>query len=98
MNLSTENRRTARKTFKRTIFLEKVSLELKRAKNIRRSGVGLDISNGGLGLTSKLAFKTGEVLKLSIPLLTSGISLPVFAEVRWVVPINRHFRTGLRFL
>ena len=98
MNLSNEKRGTSRKTFKRPIFLEKVSLELKRAKNIRTSGVGLDISDGGLGLTSKLAFKIGEVLKLSIPLLTSGISLPVFAEVRWAHPINRHFRTGLRFL
>ena len=98
MNLFNEKRLTGRKTFKRPIFLEKVSFELKRAKNIRQSGVGLDISDGGLGLTSKLVFKTGEVLKLSIPLLTSGISLPVFAEVRWVQPINRHFRTGLRFL
>ncbi len=98
MNLSNEKRRTARKTFKRSIFLEKVSLELNRAKNIRRSGAGLDISDGGLGLNSKFALKIGEVLKLSIPLLTSGISVPVFAEVRWVHPINRHFRTGLRFL
>jgi len=98
MNFSDEKRSTSRKTFKRPIFLEKVSFELKRAKNIRQSGVGLDISDGGLGLTSKFALRTGEVLKLSIPLLTSGISVPVFAEVRWVHPISRHFRTGLRFL
>jgi Tfp pilus assembly protein PilZ len=98
MNLSNEKRRTARKTFKRSIFLEKVSLELNRAKNIRRSGAGLDISDGGLGLNSKFTLKIGEILKLSIPLLTSGISVPVFAQVRWVHPINRHFRTGLRFL
>lgn len=98
MNLASEKRITARKTFKRPISLEKVSLELNRAKNIRRSAEGLDISDGGLGLRLKFALKIGEVLKLSIPLLTSGISVPVFAEVRWVYPINRHFRTGLRFL
>jgi hypothetical protein len=98
MSYSDEKRGTSRKTFRRPIFLEKVSWKLKAAKNIRQSGAGLDISDGGLGMTSKMAFRTGEVLKLSIPLLTSGISVPVFAEVRWMIPIDRHFRTGLRFL
>ena len=63
-----------------------------------RNGHSTDISHGGLGLTSTYKATEGEIVKLSIPLNGSDTTVPVFAEVMWVVPLNECYRAGLRFL
>ncbi len=98
MDSPAEKRLTARKTFKKPVGFEKISAEPKRIVNIREGGISFNISKSGLGLISRLALRIGEVVKLSIPLRSRDIVIPVLAEVVWAESTNDHFKAGLRFL
>ncbi len=86
-----------RKTFRRSIPFEKIAGKLNQ-QNIKRSGISLDISDGGLGFNTDVSLEKGEIVKLLIPASKARITVPVFSEVIWARPANDHFRTGLRFL
>ena len=66
--------------------------------NILKNGLGLDISSGGIGLTTSFPVEVGSVLKLYFPITSVNASLPVYTDVKWSSPIEGGFRIGLRFL
>ena len=47
----------------------------------------MDISEYGLGLISEVTLEKGDILQILLPAI-SDTTLPVFAEVRWLVPFN----------
>ncbi len=96
--MKSEKRLSDRKILNKTIYFELSIMESGQLKNIQFDGLGLDISQDGLRLTTECALKRGEVLKLIFPSNELGITLPVFAETVWSKPANGHFRAGLRFL
>ena len=65
---------------------------------IYRNGSSTDISSEGLGLMAPYEMTEGEILKLLIPFKALDITVPVFAEVKWVQPFEQDYKAGLRFL
>lgn len=96
--MKSQKRSSDRKIFNKTIRFELSIMESGQLKNIQYEGLGLDISQGGLGLTTDYALKEGEVLRLIFPINELDITLPIFAETVWSKPANGHCRAGLRFL
>ncbi len=96
--MKSEKRLSDRKILNKTIHFELSIMESGQLKNIQYDGLGLDISHGGLGLTTEYALKEEDVLKLIFPINELDTTLPVFAETVWSKPANGHFRAGLRFL
>lgn len=93
-----EKRSSTRKSFKRDVTFEMSSMEEGCLKHIREIGQGVDISSGGLGLSTKQALTKGSILRLYLPVVTGGPELPVFSEVVWVKQAGSHVKSGLRFL
>jgi Tfp pilus assembly protein PilZ len=92
-----EKRQSQRSDF--TEFLKlKLSATHPSADFLVRTARGIDISTGGVGLETDDELQKGEVVKLSVPLGMGGTNIPVFAEVRWVKPLNGNYRMGLQFL
>ena len=87
-----------RKNIRKPITFELSLLENGRPINILKSGVGVDLSPGGLGMTTAYPLHTGNILKLFFPAGVGNTSLPVFTEVVWSQTVDEHFRVGLRFL
>lgn len=96
--MKSQKRLSDRKIFNKPIRFELSIMESGQLKNIQYDGLGLDISQSGLGLTTEYALKEGEVLKLILPVNELDITLPILAETVWSKPANGHFRAGLRFL
>ena len=67
-------------------------------ENILKNGMGVDLSPGGIGLTTDYPLHAGDVLKLFFPVGVGDASLPVFSEVMWSRPADGEYRAGLRFL
>ncbi|HET6464335.1 MAG TPA: PilZ domain-containing protein [Nitrospiria bacterium] len=63
-------------------------------------GTVVNVSTGGLCLTTDEALKVGQVLKMALPLPNVEATAPTLAEVRWVQKENPTgiFQAGLRFL
>lgn len=98
MPVKSQKRSSDRKIFNKTIRFELSIMESGQLKNIQNEGLGLDISQSGLGLTTEYALKEGDVLRLILPIKELDTTLPVLAETVWSNPANGHFRAGLRFL
>ncbi len=98
MRYRSERRSKARKSFRRSILIERVVSQSDRISHIHQNGTCLDISEDGLGLTAAVSLRRGELVKLFIPASTVRTTVPVFSEVIWARPTNGDFRTGLRFL
>ncbi|OGQ98105.1 MAG: hypothetical protein A2521_10975 [Deltaproteobacteria bacterium RIFOXYD12_FULL_57_12] len=92
-----EKRRSERSEFRQTLELELSAVRETDALSVRRA-FGLDISSGGMAMVTDVALAEGEIVRLLDPKSSAGFDLPVFAEVRWAVPANGHWRAGLRFL
>jgi hypothetical protein len=69
-----------------------------RFVNSIRTGVTVDISDGGLGLVTKHPLKSGDVVKLEIPVEARHARLPIYSLIVWVTEADNHFKAGLRFL
>ena len=93
-----DKRREIRKKYSGEIGFESMLAEKSEGTVVFRNGRGADISHGGLGLTGLYRATEGEIVKLSIPFNGLDITVPVFAEVMWVVPFDESYRVGLRFL
>lgn len=91
-------RSSDRESIHQPVSFELSEIESGRLRNIRKSGLGVDISPGGMGLTTDYPLKEGDVLKLYLPVAAGHASVPVFTEVIWLRPSDREFRAGLRFL
>jgi len=89
-----EKRSMTRETFSRSLGFAMSFME--RQRTIRHDATGVDISGDGLGLVTNVSLTQGNVLRLLIPI--NGVSLPVFAVVKWSEPCKDKFRAGLQFL
>ena len=87
-----------RKSFHKIVNFGLRAAESGRGENMCFSGESLDISGGGLGLTTECVLRKGDVLRLQLPVYDTDITIPVFAEVIWTKPADDRYRTGLRFL
>ena len=97
--MQSENRTCKRIMFNKTICFQMSIVKPSQLQGIPFSGLGLDISEGGLGLITEFIFRKGDVLKLLIPANeVTTHPAPVFAEVIWTKYAGENFRTGLRFL
>ncbi|MBI5748221.1 MAG: PilZ domain-containing protein [Nitrospinae bacterium] len=92
------NRLKLRNPFNHSFSFDLIDIELGYLKNVNCAGVGVDISETGLGMASNHALKKAQVVKLYLPFYEKDMPLPVFAEVMWSKADNSYFRTGLRFL
>ena len=91
------------RSFSRKSIRKPVSFELSlmgpgQPGNILKSGTSVDLSDGGIGLTTDYPLHKGDVVKLFFPVGEGNASLPVFTEVAWARPDDGEFRAGLRFL
>ena len=60
---------------------------------------GKDLSSCGVGILSSRPLEVSELLKLHIPSVIDGVSIPTFAEVRWVNSISStEYMAGLYFI
>jgi len=69
-----------------------------RLVNRKLTGACIDISMSGIRLTSHFIIEKGQVLELSLPVASTDVLSPVFAEVMWSKPIKGSINNGLRFL
>ncbi len=92
------NRIKPRNPFTHSFSFDLIDIELGYIKNVNCAGVGIDISETGLGMSSSYSLKKAQVVKLYLPLYEKDMPLPVFAEVMWSKADNSYFRIGLRFL
>ncbi len=65
---------------------------------VHRLAQAVDISEGGIGLVTRLPLHEKDVIRLLIPGPEPSTSLPLRAEVVWSVPARTGTRYGLRFL
>lgn len=91
-----EKRDTERKSFNSQVRFRLSAATSKQKTDVKYVGHGADISKYGLGLITEVHLERGDILQVLLPAI-GDIILPVFAEVRWVVPFNS-FRVGLQFL
>ena len=98
MTKEQEKRANNRKNFQRPVSFELNCAGKGWSENIRQNGEALDISSGGIGLSTTYALKRGEILKVYLPAIARSASLPVFSEVVWVRQAGAHVEAGLRFL
>jgi hypothetical protein len=95
--MASDRRKSARQPYSEQADFEAMTAGTKKVKVARHRAHCLDISQGGIGITSGFKLREGEVLKLSIP-FKEQVTLPVFAEVMWMTPEADTFRAGMRFL
>jgi hypothetical protein len=62
----------------------------------------LDISQGGLGLSTSHMLRESQIVKISLPVKGFVATVPVLAEVLWVIAdkqTHKHrYRAGVRYL
>jgi hypothetical protein len=98
MDIKNKKRAFKRKIFNRPVIFELSAIGEDRGENINKSGEAINISSGGIGLSTTYALKQGMVLKLYLPAIARSAALPVFSEVVWVRQTGGHVEAGLRFL
>jgi c-di-GMP-binding flagellar brake protein YcgR len=66
----------------------------------RLSGSLVNISNGGICITTRYRLNKDMVLKVNLPVSEISPAAPTLAQVMWVSgnPKRREYRTGLRFI
>jgi len=98
MDARKEKRKSVRSSYENPIQFELSSLGSEELMPVRRDGVGVDISEHGIGIFTNYPLKKDEVLKLYFPLNSVRATLPVFARVAWAMPAEKRFRVGMQFL
>ncbi len=98
MKAGEEKRAAPRSSFGRPIQFDLNYVDAQNLITIEQEGVGVDISENGLGLFTGYPLKKDEVLRLHFPLETVETTLPVFAKVAWAKLVENRFRVGLEFL
>ena len=72
--------------------------ELVEPKAFQDDGRAVNISVSGVALTTELALRKGDYLKVEITLPGSQRATRALAEVMWVEPTGKQFKSGIRFL
>jgi PilZ domain len=91
-------RKAARRRLFRSMVLFTCSASSDMPRNMQSDGLGINISDTGLGMYVRQPLFKGEVLKLRFPASAAITMAPVYAEVVWVKPEKDRYRTGLKFL
>lgn len=93
---------TQKRASKRQPYPEEMALETMvtgaRGEVTHHRAHCLDISHGGLGLSTSHTLRENQVVKISLPVKGFDATIPVLAEVLWVMPDNNHYRVGVRYL
>jgi hypothetical protein len=58
----------------------------------------LNISHGGLGLSTSHRLRENQIVRISLPVKGFHATVPVLAEVSWVMADNNGHRAGVRYL
>lgn len=95
--MASDRRKSARQPYGKQVDFEAMTAGTKKVGTARHRAHCLNISQGGMGITSEFKLKEGEVLKLFVP-FKKQVALPVFAEVMWMKPETDTYRAGMRFL
>lgn len=98
MEKQTEKRQQERRPFSYPVRIETGDPDKGTFAPVRFDGQGIDVSSGGLGLTSGMPSEVGQVMRLFLPLGTPETLVPVFSEVRWVRESEGGYRMGLQFI
>jgi len=93
-----EKRNISRTEFLHPICFDMVGTKGNKYENISCQGLGVDISEGGIGFSTAHALEKGNVIKLLLPALDGKTTLPVFSVIRWSEALGTQFRVGLQFL
>ncbi len=96
--MESEKRARARKIYNRIIVLERSEVVSDQFRNFRCDGLILNVSQAGLGLSTDLHLREGEIVKLFLPLKELDITVPVMAQVKWSRRMSSACQSGLRFL
>jgi len=97
MEKQEEKRSFGRKTICKAVTLETSMANYSPGSIHLETGLGVDISQGGIGLITECLLVEGNLLKLYFPVAETKTSLPVYAQVMWAQPANGKFRAGLSF-
>jgi PilZ domain len=93
-----EKRTSIRIAYERPVQFDLNFVGPKGLMNIEQKGVGVDISQHGLGLITGYPLKKDDVLRLHLSFNSAKITLPVFAKVAWAKLEKDRFRAGVQFL
>jgi hypothetical protein len=93
-----ERRSSSRRDFFKHVSFGTIIKKPDKVENKEFSGLCVNISERGLGMTTDHALKKGNIIEINLPVQNTDTTVPVFAEVKWSEPSREHFRVGLRFL
>jgi len=98
MDITLKKRAYKRKSINQPVNFELSCMGKGRLGNLHKSCEVINISSGGIRLSTTYALKQGEILKLCLPAIARSAELPVFSEVVWVKQAGSLVTAGLRFL
>lgn len=98
MEWKVENREDERAPFHKLISFDLCEMWVGRFVSSLRTGVTVDIGSGGVCLITKHPLKSGDVIRLEVPIEAAHTRLPVYSLIVWVKRADNHFRAGVRFL
>lgn len=93
-----EKRTDDRTPLRQTISFELSRVEAEGFATVVQMGESVDLSSGGMGMTTAYPLHGGQVVKLFFPVTEGAAALPVFTEVMWSEAVDGLYRSGLRFL
>ena len=98
MTTPSEKRTDTRKSLAQPISFELSMMTTGKTENVVIQGLGVDVSAGGVGMTSAFPLKGGQVVKIFFPVTEGKTRVPVLTEVMWSKFCAGEYRSGLRFL
>ena len=98
MTTPSEKRTDKRKSLAQAISFELSTVDSDRIENVVIQGLGVDVSDGGMGMTTPYPLKGGEVVKIFFPVTEGETRVPILTEVMWSRYCAGEYRSGLRFL
>ncbi len=96
--METGNTSPAKRRIFRSTVLFTCSAHPELHRSMQSDGLGINISDTGLGMYVRQPLLKGEVVMLRFPADAAISKAPVYAEVVWVRQENDRYRTGLKFL
>jgi hypothetical protein len=92
-----ERRREQREAFHHSVEYDLGSVFGASGKR-KHAAHARDISAHGLQILTDHPLKKGMVIRLDLQVSGVEISVPVFAEVAWAMPLDKGFKAGLKYL
>jgi hypothetical protein len=92
-------RRTENRIYLRNpVFFELTAFDSGSLINTIDHGRGVDVSIGGMAMTTGYPLKAGQIVRLVTAVAGAGSSLPLLTEVMWSTFADGEFKAGLRYL